>query len=226
MTLYENLKAMRTQKNLSQEQLAEKLDISRQAIAKWENGLAVPELGKLVALADLYQTPLDELVRGVNPCAHHRAPVADRDTEVLIDFLLRAGAKTYAGGGKEAMMPSRPGAHDLVYEEGEYRYIDTYLGGQRFVGEEALYHRGECVWGMNYSGRTLAEGFSGDFLMAALLARPKELPYRGPRLYRNGRYTYHNDVEGDFDWFMGREEIFCDERRVFECIYHGGRLLA
>lgn len=226
MILYENLKALRTEKGLSQEQLAEKLNISRQAIAKWESGLAAPELEKLVALADLYQTPLDELVRGTNPCAHHRLPTADRDTEALIDFLLRAGAKTYAGSGEEAVTPSRPGAHDLFYEEGEYRYVDTYLGGQRFVGEEALYHRSICVWGMNYSGRTLAEGFSGDFLKAALLLRPKELPYRGPRLYRDGRYTYHNDVKGDFDWFIGREEIFCDERCVFECIYHGGRVLA
>jgi len=226
MTLFENLKALRIQKGLSQEQLAEKMNISRQAVAKWESGLAVPELGKLVAIADLYQVPMDELVHGVNPCSHHQYLLMDQGTEVLIDFLSRAGARTYAGNGEETVAPSRPGAHDLSYNEGDFCYIDTYLGGQRFVGEEALYHRNLCVWGMNYSGRTLEEGFSGDFLKAALLLRSKEYPYRGPRLYREGRYTYHNHVEGDFDWFTGREEIFCDDRRVFECLYHGGKVLA
>ena len=226
MTLHGNLKALRSQKGFSQEQLAEVLEISRQAIAKWENGQAVPELEKLVALAGLYQVTLDELVLGTSPCAHRTVSLADIDTEALIGFLLRAGLQTYAGKGAESPIPSRQGSHDLMYEEGDYRYLDTYLGGQRFVGEEVLYHRGFCVWGMNYSGRTLGEGFSGDFLKAALRLRPPEMPFRGPTLYRDGRYTYHNMAEGDFDWFTGREAIFCDEERVFECVYHGGKVLS
>ena len=61
-------------------------------------------------------------------------------------------------------LSSRPGSHEFVYQENEYRYTDMYLGGQQFIGEETLYHRDVCLWGMNYTGRTLAEGFSGDFL--------------------------------------------------------------
>ena len=67
-------------------------------------------------------------------------------------------------------------------------------------------------------------GLLGDFLHAALLLRPAEMPYRGPRLYRDGRFTYHNTVEGDFSWFAGHEEIYCDERLVYELRYHGGRI--
>lgn len=228
MTLKETLKELRAAHGYSQEQLAEKLDISRQAIAKWESGAALPELDKLMQLAALYQTTLDELVRGQSACAplHPKAVQPDAETDELIAFLLRAGERTYAGKGREADTHARPQSHDFLYEEGDYRYIDTYLGGVRFVGEEALYHRGVCVWGMNYCGRTLDDGFSGDFLDAALLLRPREMPYRGPRLHRDGRFTYHNTVEGDFGWFGGHEEIYCDERRVYELVYHGGLVKA
>lgn len=226
MSLQENLKLFRVQKGFSQEQLAEKLDLSRQAIAKWESGMAVPELDKLVALADLYQTTLDGLVRGIHPCASYQPSDMNRDTDVLIDFLLRAASKTYAAHGKESDTPSRPGAHDLVYTEGDYLYMDSYLGGQQFIGGETVYRGGVCLWGMNFYGRTLDEGFSGDFHKAALLQRPRDMPFRGPKLYRDGRYTYHNVVEGNFELFIGREEVFYDDRRVFECVYHGGRVQA
>ena len=222
MPFHDRLRTLRFQKGFTQETLAEKLQVSRQAIAKWESGAAVPELNKLMAIGTLYQLTLDDLVNGVNGCAAHREPEREPQTEALIRFLLVAGAQTYAGKGGETAKPSRLGAHELVFEEGEYRYEDLYFGGQHFIGEETLYRQGNCVWGMNYCGRTLGEGFSGDFLKAALLLRPREMPYRGPKLYRDGRYTYHNEVTGDFGWFQGREAIYCDERHVFECIYHGG----
>ena len=49
--LSNNIYTLRRQRGLSQEQLAEALDVSRQAISKWENGAAVPELDKLQAIA-------------------------------------------------------------------------------------------------------------------------------------------------------------------------------
>lgn len=224
MTLADNLKALRAQSGLSQEQLAERLGISRQAVAKWEGGQALPELDKLAPLAALYQITVDELLLGDRPCTPMRVHAAEPfgGEAELVGFLLRAAARTYAGHGPEAAAPGRPGAHELSYEEGEYRYLDGYLGGERFIGEETLYVRGTCVWGMNYCGRVTGEGFSGDFLKAALLLRPREAPYRGPRLYRDGRLTYVNEPEGDFGWFAGREAIYRDEERVYECAYHGG----
>lgn len=52
----------RKKKGFSQEKLAEKCQVSRQAIAKWENGESVPTIDKLIFLADLYELSLDELV--------------------------------------------------------------------------------------------------------------------------------------------------------------------
>ena len=47
---------------LSQEELAEKLDVSRQSVTKWEADLSVPELSKIVALADLFEVSVDKLL--------------------------------------------------------------------------------------------------------------------------------------------------------------------
>lgn len=62
MKLADNLQMHRRRMGLSQEELAEKCQISRQAIAKWESGESVPTIEKLIFLADFYKVTLDELV--------------------------------------------------------------------------------------------------------------------------------------------------------------------
>lgn len=64
MSLHETIYTLRTQRGMSQLELAEALDVSRQSISKWETGAAVPELDKLVKLSDVFGITLDELVRG------------------------------------------------------------------------------------------------------------------------------------------------------------------
>lgn len=63
MLLHQKLSILRKQSGLTQEQLAEELNVSRQAVSKWERGEAVPDLNTLIALADFYDINLDELVR-------------------------------------------------------------------------------------------------------------------------------------------------------------------
>ena len=62
MMLSENLQLLRKENGWSQEELAEKCQVSRQAIAKWESGESVPTIEKLIYLAGLYEVSLDELV--------------------------------------------------------------------------------------------------------------------------------------------------------------------
>lgn len=59
--LSEKIYTLRRKNGLSQEQLAEKIGVSRQAISKWEGGLSVPELEKLKALSECFQVTIDEL---------------------------------------------------------------------------------------------------------------------------------------------------------------------
>ena len=63
MTFADNLVRLRREKGFSQEQLADLMDVSRQAVSKWEAGQTMLDLPKLVALADLFGTSLDALVR-------------------------------------------------------------------------------------------------------------------------------------------------------------------
>ena len=64
MSLAENIHRFRTEQNMSQLDLADALDVSRQSVSKWETGTAVPELDKLVKMAKLFHITLDELVTG------------------------------------------------------------------------------------------------------------------------------------------------------------------
>lgn len=64
MTLGKRISTYRTARRLSQEEVAEHLAVSRQAVSKWETDRAVPELDKLVALSDLFGVTLDQLVKG------------------------------------------------------------------------------------------------------------------------------------------------------------------
>ena len=77
---------------------------------------------------------------------------------------------------------------------------------------------------MNYTGRIIGEGFSGNFLKEALSLVPKENPYRGPMVYQNGQYKYHCIVNGEFEWFQGYEEIYFDDTKVYEWFFHGGTI--
>ena len=62
MTIGEKIYTLRTKSGMTQEQLAEKMGVSRQAISKWESDVSVPELSKLKSLANLFQVTLDELM--------------------------------------------------------------------------------------------------------------------------------------------------------------------
>lgn len=62
---FSRLKVLRKQKGLTQEEIAEKLGVSRQAIAKWERGETMPDIESCVKLADLYETTVDMLVRNI-----------------------------------------------------------------------------------------------------------------------------------------------------------------
>lgn len=64
MNLGENIYRLRTEKNLSQGDLADALEVSRQSVSKWENNSAVPELEKLIKMAQVFDITLDELVTG------------------------------------------------------------------------------------------------------------------------------------------------------------------
>ena len=62
MNLSDNLKKIRKEHNLSQEQLAESLGVSRQAVSKWESGGAYPEMDKVLQICKMFNVNIDDLL--------------------------------------------------------------------------------------------------------------------------------------------------------------------
>lgn len=62
MTFAEKLKSIRKQAGMSQEQLAEKLSVSRQAVTKWETDAGIPDIENIMAISALFDISIDELL--------------------------------------------------------------------------------------------------------------------------------------------------------------------
>lgn len=143
------------------------------------------------------------------------------DKQALIKFLCEAKKNTYAAEQNE-VKGTRPTSHDFLYEKDDLKYIDTYLGSEQFVGEEALWEDNVPVWGLNYTGRATSPSFDLSILKEALKKSTEEYPYRGPKVFVKGDYTYKCRVEGDFEWFVGCEKIMYKGEKVYESMFQGG----
>ena len=64
MSLSENLQFLRQRRGITQEQLAEELDVSRQSVSKWESGVSYPEMDTILKLCDIFHVDMDTLLRG------------------------------------------------------------------------------------------------------------------------------------------------------------------
>lgn len=223
MTFADKLWKTRDEAGISQERLAEELHVSRQAVAKWESGLAMPGIDHLVGISNFFQVSLDYLVKdqGYPDCPSEERSKPNNDHEEIINFLVEAKQKTYANFNAGKIQPSRPASTDLAYEKGDFKYLDTYVGSSHFSGSEVVYYQEAPVWSMNYIGRLLS-GQLGDFLTEMLARVSEAMPYRGPEFYRDGKYVYVNSVSGEFDWFTGAEKIYYEDELIYELVYYGG----
>ncbi len=64
VNLGEQLQRLREEKNMSREDLAHEMNVSRQAVYKWENNKGYPDIENLIKLSELYNITLDELIKG------------------------------------------------------------------------------------------------------------------------------------------------------------------
>lgn len=92
MKLSEKIVLLRKQNGLSQEALAEKLGVSRQAVSRWETGTALPDASNLLQLSDLFGVTADSLLREETPlCAAPANQPGAQWPRFLAPFLLCAG---------------------------------------------------------------------------------------------------------------------------------------
>ena len=110
MSFAENLQLARKKNGLTQEELAEMLDVSRQAVSKWEQGDGYPEVEKLLVLSDKLDISLDELMgrvpRGAAPADDTFS--GDRTSGVSSYTTDAAGLSDAQLSGVESYIPPQP----------------------------------------------------------------------------------------------------------------------
>lgn len=79
----ERLLMLRNQNNLTQEELAERLDVSRQSISKWELNKTLPDVDKLIQLSEMYQVSIDYLIKGEEAGQEERKKGEDEVIETV-----------------------------------------------------------------------------------------------------------------------------------------------
>ena len=85
MSFRDNLQSLRAQRNMTQEQLAMLLGVSRQSVTKWEAERSYPEMDKLIKMCDIFECSLDDLVKGDLTGRASAAPVAAMPTGKPVD---------------------------------------------------------------------------------------------------------------------------------------------
>jgi len=84
LNLGEQLQRLREEKKLSREELAQAMNVSRQAVYKWENNKGYPDIENLIKLSDLYNVTLDELIKG--DCSFQKKIVIDQKKKKIEDL--------------------------------------------------------------------------------------------------------------------------------------------
>ena len=93
--LNENIKAIRKSKGLSQEELAVKLNVVRQTISKWEQGLSVPDSDMLISISEVLETPVSTLLGEtiMEPKADDLKVISEKLEEINFQLAQRKNAK-------------------------------------------------------------------------------------------------------------------------------------
>ena len=144
----------------------------------------------------------------------------------LNTFIVKAKRATYVGDGERAE-PSRPGAHDLTFQDGHWSYRDSYFGGTDFLGQEAVWLKAEPVWAMNYYGCVLLPDLidasrAGETIKAALSAMYAQGRFLGGFQWAGPNGKYVDSSQGDVRHFRGREVILVQGVEAYALDYFGG----
>jgi hypothetical protein len=144
----------------------------------------------------------------------------------LRDFIVEAKAATYVNDGVPRDS-CRAGSHDISYDRGSWRYLDSYFGGTDFLGQEIVWCEQEAVWAMNYYGHILEPslidaGVAGVVVKKARAALYREGRFLGDFGYSAGKRRFESASTGDIERFLGVERIFTGGVEAYRLQFHGG----
>jgi hypothetical protein len=150
----------------------------------------------------------------------------EEDIQNLLQFMYEAHINTYAAprevNQKHQLLPPKNAGHiEFLYTKGPWSYHDSYVGEQNAPGKEIIYYNGQPVWTMSYQSKLHTDDAgivfeTYEFLKEALSNNTPEQPFRGPKEYEKGGFTYSFIIQqGDIKEFMGKEEIYYKGKLVY-----------
>ncbi|GKU78802.1 DUF5680 domain-containing protein [Paenibacillus sp. L3-i20] len=148
--------------------------------------------------------------------------MAENETDLAV-FIVEAKRAAYASGNGGETKPTRPGAKDIPYKQGQFTYLDSYYGEIHFSGQEVVLQDEVAIWSMNYFGYTIdpVEGFP-VFLNECLMEVNIDAPFRGASYKQKEDFEYVCQWEGDLYRFSGKEKILYKGKEIFILDFHGG----
>lgn len=83
MNLADRIQSLRKARGISQEELADRLGVSRQAVSKWESEQSMPDLNKIIALSEYFEVTTDYLLKGIEPVREEAKTKREADARVF-----------------------------------------------------------------------------------------------------------------------------------------------
>lgn len=87
MNMAERISGIRKARGMSQEELADKIGVSRQAVSKWESGQSLPEIEKIILLSNYFGVSTDYLLKGIEPAVSQGAAVKEKPDAMIYAML-------------------------------------------------------------------------------------------------------------------------------------------
>jgi hypothetical protein len=146
--------------------------------------------------------------------------------DALKKFLIETKKAGYGAGDSKKWIKEKDGSTTIIFESGDFRMRDNFFGGEPYGGNDVIFYKGQAVWMMVYYGliipsiSNLEEVY--EFLKKALRQQPEDLPLRGPKLFKDGEFTYKNKVKGGLEDYVGEETIFKNKVQIYKANYSGG----
>lgn len=149
------------------------------------------------------------------------------DKKTLLDFIAKAHRHTYAAPKEvrkqhKCEVPILRGHKDYEFREGDLLYHDSYAGSSWAPGREVVFFQENPIWCMSYQGQpnpkfddTFFQEQAFPFLKKALVNFDDNEPFRGPKEFFEDDFKYTFEMEGDYDYFRGKERIHYRREIVF-----------
>ena len=145
--------------------------------------------------------------------------------ENLRQFLIDSNKAGYAGGKNKKWVKEVDGSTTIPFEKDPWKSHDNFFGGEPYGGRTIVFFESKPAWIMVYYGR-VEEGVEAnpvyEILRNALMQMPEDYPFRGPKEYKEGQFTYTNIWNGEVEKFSGEEQITQASKLIYKANYIGG----